>query len=107
MIVKQLWTANEYRNFNYLVVCEESGETLAIDPLDHEMCLKTAKDRGWEITQILNTHEHLDHTGGNDAVVAATGAKVLAHAGAKDRIPGMDRGLAAGDVIKVGKTVEL
>ena len=107
MIVKQLWTANEYRNFNYLVVCEESGQTLAIDPLDHEMCLKTAKDRGWEITQILNTHEHLDHTGGNDAVVAATGAKVLAHAGAKDRIPGMDRGLAAGDVIKVGKTVEL
>ncbi len=107
MIVKQIWTANDYRNFNYLVVCEESGETLAIDPLDHEQCLKTAKDRGWEITQILNTHEHFDHTGGNEAVVKATGAKVLAHAGAKDRISGMDRGLGAGDVIKVGKTVEL
>ena len=40
-------------------------------------------------------------------MVAATGAKVLAHENAKDKIPDMDRGLGAGDVIKVGKTVEL
>ncbi|MBV8119959.1 MAG: MBL fold metallo-hydrolase, partial [Alphaproteobacteria bacterium] len=66
-----------------------------------------AKAKGWTITQILNTHEHRDHTGGNPQMVAATGAKVLAHANAKDRIPEMDQGLHAGDVIKVGKTVEL
>ena len=107
MIVKQIWTANPYRNFNYLVACPETGEALAIDPLDSDKCLKAAKDEGWDITQILNTHEHHDHTGGNDAVVAATGAKVLAHAKAKDSIPGMFRGLIAGDIIKVGKTVEL
>ena len=65
MIVKQIWTANAYRNFNYLIACSETGEALAIDPLDHEKCLKAAKDEGWEITQILNTHEHRDHTGGN------------------------------------------
>jgi len=40
-------------------------------------------------------------------MVAATHAKVLAHVNAKDKIPGMDRGLKAGDVIKVGKRVEL
>ena len=107
MIVEQVWTANAYRNFNYLIACPETGEALAIDPLDHAKCLALAKARGWDITQVLNTHEHGDHTGGNKAVIAATGAKLLAHANAKDSIPGIDRGLGAGDVIKVGRTVEL
>ena len=107
MIVKQIWTGNNYRNFNYLIACKETGEALAIDPLDSEKCLKAAKDEGWDITQILNTHEHHDHTGGNEAVVAQTGAKILAHKNAKDKIANVARGLAAGDIIKVGKTVEL
>ncbi len=107
MLVEQIWTANAARNFNYLIACEETGEALAVDPLDHRKCLAVAKDRGWEIKQILNTHEHWDHTGGNRAMIAATGAKLLAHAGAGSAIPGIDRGLAAGDVIRVGKTVEL
>ncbi len=88
MIVEQIWTGNAYRNFNYLIVCPETGEAMAIDPLDHEKCLAAAADRGWRITQVLNTHEHGDHTGGNTAVIAATGARLLARAGAKDKIPG-------------------
>jgi hydroxyacylglutathione hydrolase len=107
MIVERIWTGNAYRNFNYLIACPDTGEALAIDPLDHGKCLASAKAKGWEITQILNTHEHHDHTGGNAAVVAATGAKVIAHYKAAGKIPGMDRGVEAGDVIKVGKTVEL
>lgn len=107
MIVEQIWTGNAYRNFNYLIVCPETGDALAVDPLDYEKCLGKANDQGWTITQILNTHEHGDHTGGNKAVVAATGAKIIAHRNAGGRIPNMDVGVGAGDVIKVGKTVEL
>ena len=107
MIVEQIWTGNAYRNFNYIIACPETGEALAIDPLDHQKCLAKAKDKGWQITQVLNTHEHPDHIGGNQQVIAATGAKLLAHANAKDSIPGMDQGLGAGDVIKIGKSVEL
>jgi hydroxyacylglutathione hydrolase len=108
MIVRQIWTDNAYRNFNYLVACPETGEALAIDPLDYRRCLAAARDAGFEVRQILNTHEHGDHTGGNKGMVSATGARVLAHAGAADRIPGgIDRGLAAGEVIRVGRTVEL
>ncbi|MFL6574413.1 MAG: hydroxyacylglutathione hydrolase [Burkholderiales bacterium] len=107
MIVRQVWTGNAYRNFNYLIACAETGEALAIDPLDHEKCFAAAKREGWEITQILNTHEHRDHTGGNVPLAQKTGAKVLAHKNAKDKIPEMARGLSAGDVIKVGRTVEL
>lgn len=107
MIVEQIWTGNAYRNFNYLVACGETGEALAIDPLDHEKCLTRAREKGWEITQILNTHEHLDHTGGNRAMIEATSAKLLAHGNAGGRIDGIDVGLNAGDVVAVGKSVEL
>ena len=107
MIIEQIWTGNAYRNFNYLIVCPQSGVALAIDPLDHEKCLAVARDEGWAITQILNTHEHEDHTGGNRPMIEATGAKLLAHHGAGHTIEGIDRGLEAGDVVKVGMTVEL
>ena len=103
MIVEQIWTGNAYRNFNYLIACGETGEAMAVDPLDHVKCLARAQQLGWDITQILNTHEHPDHTGGNGALIAATGAQLLAHANARDSIAGVDRGLQAGDVIKVGK----
>jgi len=107
LLVEQIWTANAYRNFNYLIACPESGEALAIDPLDVQQCLDVAARHGWHITQVLNTHEHFDHTGGNAGLIAATGARLLAHARARDAIAGIDRGLGAGDVIKVGRRVEL
>ncbi|MBC7602668.1 MAG: MBL fold metallo-hydrolase, partial [Ramlibacter sp.] len=107
MIVERIWTANSLRNYNYLVACPDTGEALAIDPLDHEKTLATARAKGWQVTQVLNTHEHHDHVGGNAAVVAATGAKVIAHHRAAKLIPGVDRGVDAGDIIKVGKRVEL
>jgi hydroxyacylglutathione hydrolase len=107
MLVERIWAANSLRNFQYLIACSQSGEALVVDPLEARQCLAAARERGFTITQILNTHEHLDHTAGNAAVVAATGARVLAHAGAAARIGGVDRGLSRGDVIKVGKTVEL
>jgi hydroxyacylglutathione hydrolase len=107
MIVEQVWTGNAYRNFNYLVACPESGDALAIDPLDFKKCLALADERGYRISKILNTHEHGDHTGGNKGVVAATGASVIAHRNAQNSIPNMDRGVGAGDIINVGKTIEL
>ncbi|HUA88356.1 MAG TPA: MBL fold metallo-hydrolase [Steroidobacteraceae bacterium] len=104
MLTERIWSGNSLRNFFYLVADPDSGEALAVDPLDWRLVLDTAKQRGWKITQILNTHEHSDHTGGNVGLKDATGAKVLAHAGAAPRIgTGIDRGLTKGDVVKVGR----
>jgi hydroxyacylglutathione hydrolase len=107
MLFERIWSGNSYRNFHYLVACPETGEALAVDPLEWKLCLDVAKVKGWRITQILNTHEHHDHTGGNAGLVRATGAKVLAHANAAARIGGVDVGLKKGDLVKVGRTVEL
>jgi hydroxyacylglutathione hydrolase len=107
VIVEQLWVGNSYRNFNYLIACAETGDALAIDPLDYEQCLKVAAEHDWSISQIVNTHEHGDHTGGNKALVSATGATIIAHKDAGGRIPGVGRGVGAGDIIRVGSTVEL
>ncbi len=107
MIIEQIWTGNAGRNFFYMVACSDTGETLAIDPIDPEKCLNTAKDRGWDVTRVLNTHEHADHTGGNDAVIAATGAKLLGPANAGNRIANIDEGLREGDVVKIGSSGEL
>lgn len=105
MLIEQIWTGNRLRNFNYLVACPESGEALAIDPLDHQRCLATAQQNQWRITQVLNTHEHGDHTGGNAAVIAASGARLLAHADAA--IAGIDIGLRSGDTVSVGSSIRL
>lgn len=107
MLIERLWPDNRLRNYHYLVACPDTGEALAIDPLDWQLVLGTARQRGWTITQILSTHEHADHTAGNAALKEATGARVLAHAGAAARIGGVDRGLDHGDVVQVGRHIEL
>jgi hydroxyacylglutathione hydrolase len=107
MLIERLWPDNRLRNFHYLVACESTGDALAVDPLDSQLMLVAARQHGWTITQILNTHEHADHTAGNAALQAATGARILAHAGAAAKIGGVDRALSAGDVVTVGNSVEL
>jgi hydroxyacylglutathione hydrolase len=107
MLIERIWADNTGRNFHYLVACEHTGEAVAIDPLKWEAVLSRARELHWNITQIFNTHEHGDHTGGNAALVAHTRAPVLAHADAAQRIGGVDFGLNGGDEVRVGTSVRL
>ena len=79
MIIKQIYTYNNYRNFNYLIGCEKTREAIVVDPLAYNLCLEEAKRNDLKIVSIINTHEHLDHTGGNDKIIQHTGAKLYAH----------------------------
>ena len=85
MIVERLWPGNAYRNFHYLIACAGPARRWRSTRSTAALCARVARERGFTITQILNTHEHLDHTGGNEGLRAVTGAKVLAHAGAAGR----------------------
>jgi len=107
MLVEQIAVNNNLRNYMYLIACSETREAVAIDPLDHESALKRAQELGWTIRGVINTHEHQDHIGGNEPVIAATGATLYAHHQALDKIPNVEVGLKAGDAVQIGTTVEL
>jgi len=83
----------------------DSGEVAVVDPGDAAPVLAEAARRGWRIGQVWNTHWHPDHTGGNGAVVAATGAKLSAPAAEDDRIAAADTLLKDGDTIGLGAHV--
>tara|TARA_B110000495_G_scaffold124522_1_gene108305 strand:- start:222 stop:1049 length:828 start_codon:yes stop_codon:yes gene_type:complete len=107
MIVKQIYADNQLRNFHYLIACEQTNDAMVIDPLDVDRCIDAADKNGFKITQILNTHEHWDHINGNSDMCEKTGATILAHHGAINTIPNVDKGLKANDEISIGTSVSL
>lgn len=88
-------------NYGFLVHDPASGETIAIDTPDGDEYLRQADARGWRITQVWNTHWHPDHTGGNAAIVIATGAVVSGPAEVQ-RVAHVDRVIAGGDTLTLG-----
>ena len=87
-------------NYIWLVRDEDSGETAVVDPGDAAPALEEAERRGWPITQVWNTHWHPDHTGGNLAIKAATGAPVSGPAA--ETIAGRDVALSEGSALRIG-----
>jgi len=79
MIIQQI-KLSKMATFCYLVADESSGTCGLIDPaFDTGQLLETASGQGLQVTHVINTHNHSDHTAGNAAVVAATGAKIYIH----------------------------
>ncbi|MCP4665744.1 MAG: MBL fold metallo-hydrolase [Deltaproteobacteria bacterium] len=108
--------------FCYLVGDESSKTCALIDPaFDTGKILAEVKKGGYQVTDIINTHCHSDHTAGNAAMIAATDARLSIHEldakplnrglnrvfsrllGGKGS-PGPDMLLKEGDVIEIGET---
>lgn len=89
-------------NYGFLVHDPASGETACIDTPDADAYLHEAGLKGWQISHIWNTHWHPDHAGGNAAIKAATGCKIVAPASEADRIAEVDRTVRAGDIVCLG-----
>ncbi|HEX6741503.1 MAG TPA: hydroxyacylglutathione hydrolase [Sphingomicrobium sp.] len=87
-------------NYVWLIHNAQSRETAAVDPSVADPVLAAVESRGWELTQVLNTHWHPDHTGGNGAIQTATGAPITAPAEA-ERVSKVDRIVAEGDRVRV------
>lgn len=89
-------------NYVWLVHDPVSQETVVVDPSVADPVLDAAADRGWNITQIWNTHWHPDHIGGNAAIKAATGCTVTGPAAEADKIDTLDYKVGEGDCVRIG-----
>jgi hydroxyacylglutathione hydrolase len=78
-------------NYAYLV---RVGDFCAVvDPSEPGPVKAALAAKGWRLSHILNTHHHLDHTGGNLALKKEFGAKVVGPGKDAARIPGLDIGV--------------
>ncbi|OMP11755.1 Beta-lactamase-like protein [Corchorus capsularis] len=84
-------------NYAYLLHDVDTGTVGVVDPSEAVPIIDALSRKNRNLTYILNTHHHHDHTGGNAELKARFGAKVIGSAVDKDRIPGIDIVLNDGD----------
>jgi glyoxylase-like metal-dependent hydrolase (beta-lactamase superfamily II) len=90
-------------NNAYLLRDTASGSQLLIDAANEPaVLLSLIGDRG--LDTVVTTHQHADHWQALSEVVAATGARSLAHPADASAIPLVTSMVSDGDVIAVGST---
>jgi glyoxylase-like metal-dependent hydrolase (beta-lactamase superfamily II) len=88
-------------NFSYVVADEISKEAAVIDPsFNADVIVRIAKEHGFTIKYVINTHDHMDHTADNEKLRSVLGAKLVAHRLSRVK---KDVSVVDGDVIKLGK----
>ena len=88
-------------NFAVLVHDSATGATAAIDAPDAGAIQKELDATGWTLTDILVTHEHIDHVEGIPALKARHGCRVVAPKLAT-QVPDVDARVGEGDKVTVG-----
>jgi len=106
MQVHQLYTQSTLRNFTYLIELADRN-TIVIDPWDDEGVNRFLDDNDLTLTAIINTHEHWDHTQGNEALIAKHDCQVWAHTNGEGKIPGLTRKLVANEIINLEVNVQI
>ncbi|XP_058102494.1 hydroxyacylglutathione hydrolase 2, mitochondrial-like [Magnolia sinica] len=84
-------------NYAYLLHDVGTGTVGVVDPSEALPVIDALSRKNQNLTYILNTHHHYDHTGGNMELKARYGAKVIGSITDKDRIPGIDIALRDGE----------
>jgi hydroxyacylglutathione hydrolase len=89
-------------NFGVLIHDAAAKVTASIDAPDADAVARALTQQGWQLSHILTTHHHADHTGGNLALKQQTGCTIIGPKGEQAKIPGIDRAVAEGDAFPFG-----
>ncbi len=104
MEILQIFTNSPLRNFTYLLIDSYSLSAICIDPYDSDDLKKELKSRSLQLKAIVNTHEHRDHTHGNQGLLSISQEGVWAHPLAIPIVPGGSHSLLDKDRIQLGDT---
>ena len=88
-------------NYIYLLHNDKENVTAVIDPGEADPVIKILKDKNWNLDQIINTHHHNDHTGGNVELKKQWGSQLIAPSYEKDRISNVDIFVSHDDIISI------
>lgn len=89
-------------NYAWLLHDPAAGTSGVVDPGEAAPVLARLRSLGRGLDLILCTHHHGDHVGGNLALKAATGCRIVGPARDAARIPGLDAGVAEGHSVPFG-----
>ncbi len=103
MTVEQILTGRD--NYSYLIYSEEAKEAALVDPgFSAADSLKRLSELGLDLTYIINTHHHADHTAANDSVKKLFSPQILAHELDAPKIKGgVDSTLQDGQILNIGE----
>lgn len=83
-------------------IIADSGRAAVVDPKwDIDEYLNIARDNGFRLTDIIETHNHADHVSGHGRLAAATGATI--HVARAAEVAYEHRPLSEGDTIELGQ----
>ena len=77
-------------NYVYLLRNEHKNITSVIDPGESEPILKFLNKKKWHLDEIINTHHHYDHIGGNNELLDLYKSKLIAPSYDNNRISNID-----------------
>lgn len=89
-------------NYMYLLVCNETKQAAIVDPVAPDTVLAAVAEEGVSLTNLLTTHHHWDHAGGNKQLIEQLGDPSLQVVGGDERIDGVTRFANHGDEFKIG-----
>lgn len=76
ILVKTFYAYNDLRNFSYLILDDQTGDSWVIDPYEASTIIDYIKKNSLNLKGILNTHSHFDHIRGNDELRGTFQAEV-------------------------------
>lgn len=101
MVVKILPALQD--NYMYLIIDNKTREAGVVDPVDPDLVMKVVQEEEVDLVNILTTHHHWDHAGGNDKLKRLwRGGEKLRVIGGDDRITALNTKVRHNDIHNIG-----
>ena len=88
-------------NYIYLLRNEYKNITSVIDPGEAEPVINFLNNKNWHLDEVINTHHHLDHIGGNRELVDIYKSKLIAPSYENSRISNVDILVSDNEIVNI------